>query len=106
MVDIGKIPLPFLHTLLKLVAITDHTALDHLAQKVVALTGTLADTGEHRESVMTLGDIVDELLYEHGLAHTGTTEQTDLTTFGIGFQKVDHLDTGIEDFLRYSQVVE
>ena len=45
---------------------------------------------------MALGDVVDELHDEHSLAHTGTAEETNFTTFGIGFEQVDNLDTGVE----------
>ena len=75
-----EIPFAFLHTLLKLLTIFDDTALNHLAEKVVALTGALADAGEHREAVVTLRDIIDKLHDEHCLAYTGTSEETDFTT--------------------------
>ena len=38
-------------------------------------------------------DIVDQLLDQYGLTNTGTTEQTDLTTFCIRRKQVDDLDT-------------
>ncbi len=75
-----EIPLPFLHSFLKLLAIFDDTALDHLTEKIVTFTRTLSHTCEDRETVMTLCNIVDELLDKHSLAYAGTTEQTDLTT--------------------------
>ena len=43
---------------------------------------------------MVLGDVVDQLHDDDGLADTGTTEQTDLTSSGVGGQHVDDLDTG------------
>ena len=46
---------------------------------------------------MSLGDVVDELLDEHSLADTGTTEETNLATTGVGGKKVDDLDTGLQD---------
>ena len=42
---------------------------------------------------MPLGDVVDELHDEHGLAHTSTTEQANLSAFHVGLEQVDHLDT-------------
>jgi peptide chain release factor 1 len=39
----------------------------------------------------------NQLLNEHGLADTGTTEQTNLTTTGVGGEQVDDLDTGDEN---------
>ena len=38
----------------------------------------------------------DELLNEHGLADTGTTEETNLTTTGVWGAQVDDLDTSDE----------
>jgi len=47
--------------------------------------------------VTYLGDVVDELSHEHGLTDTGTTEETDLTTLGVGGEEVDNLDTSDEN---------
>jgi hypothetical protein len=41
-----------------------------------------------------LGDVVDELLDEDGLADTGTAEETNLSTTSIGSKQIHHLDTG------------
>lgn len=39
----------------------------------------------------------NQFLDEHSLSDTGTTEETDLTTTGIGGEQVDDLDTGDEN---------
>ena len=46
---------------------------------------------------MGLGDVVDELLDEHSLADTSTTEETDLATTRVGREEVDDLDAGLKD---------
>ena len=46
---------------------------------------------------MSLGDVVDELLNQDGLSDTGTSEETNLSTTGVGSKKVDNLDTGFEN---------
>src|SRR5699024_4141592 len=56
------------------------THLVHLQEEVRTLTGALTDTGEHGHTTEVAGDTGDHLLDEHRLAHTGTTEQTDLPT--------------------------
>ena len=56
----------------------DDAGLGHLRDQVVALTGALADAGEHRHATEVLGDAVDHLLDQHGLADAGTAEQADL----------------------------
>lgn len=66
----------------------------HFVVQIVTLTGTLADTGEDGVTTVSLGDVVDQLLDEDGLADTGTTEQTNLSTTSVGSQEIDDLDTG------------
>ena len=67
--------------------------------QIVALTGALADTGEHRVPAVVHGDVVDQLHDHHGLADTSTSEEANLPALGIGGQEVDHLDAGHQDFL-------
>ena len=55
---------------------------------------------------MALGDVVDKLHNQHRLTHTGTTEETDLTTLRIGLQKVNHLDACGEHLSRECQFIE
>ena len=70
-----------------------HTRLHHLVVKIVALSGSLADTSEHGVTTVSLGDVVDELHDKHSLADTGTTEETNLTSLLIGSKQIDDLDT-------------
>ncbi len=46
---------------------------------------------------MGLGDVVDELLDQHGLADAGAAEQADLAALGIRREQVHHLDAGDEN---------
>src|SRR5699024_2638884 len=70
------------------------THLVHLQEEVRTLTGALTDTGEHGHTTEVAGDTGDHLLDQYRLAHTGTTEQTDLPTTHVRGEQVDHLDTG------------
>ena len=70
--------------------------LVHLVPQVVAFAGSLADTGEHGETTVGFGDVVDELHDENGLADASATEQTNLSTATIRRQQVDDLDAGFE----------
>jgi len=53
---------------------------------------------------MFFGDIVDKFLDQYSFPHTGTAEQTDLTTFGIRFEQVDYFDTRKEHLLYSCQI--
>ena len=105
-IHFGEIPFATLHGFHEFLAILHHSALNHFAKQVVTLTGTFAHTGKHREAVMTLGDVVDKFHDEHGLSHTGTAEETNLTALHVRLQQVNHLDTGIKHFTACFQFLE
>lgn len=46
---------------------------------------------------MGLGDVVDELLNQHSLSDTSTSEETNLSTTGVGGEEIDDLDTGLQN---------
>ena len=83
---------------LGLVAVeVDDARFDHLVIEVVALAGPLAHAGEHRIAAVLLGDVVDELHDDDGLADAGAAEQPDLAALGVGREQIDHLDAGDQD---------
>ena len=86
--------------------LVDDAGLGHLEEEVVALTGALADAGEHRHTTVLGGDTVDHLLDEHRLADAGTAEQADLATLEIRADEVEHLDAGLEDLLLRLDILE
>jgi hypothetical protein len=55
---------------------------------------------------MLLGDVVDQLHDDHGLADPGAAEQPDLAALRIGGEEVDHLDPGLEHLLRRCEVLD
>ena len=55
---------------------------------------------------MFLGDIVDKLLDEHGLAHTCAAEKADFSAFEIRFKKVNNLYASEEHLLGGFKVFE
>ena len=84
----------------------DHARLGHLEPEVVALTGALADAGEHRLAGVELRDVVDQLLDQHRLADAGAAEQADLAAAGVRREQVDDLDAGLEDLRLRLEVLE
>ena len=88
-----------------LLRILVHAGFDHLVIEVVAFARALADAGEHRIAAMLLGDVVDEFLNEHGLAHAGAAEQSDLAAARIRREQIDDLDAG-DEHLRFRRLID
>ena len=84
----------------------EHARLHHLQTEVGALTGALADAGEHRHTTVLRRNTVDHLGDEHGLAHAGTAEQADLAACDVRRQQVDDLDAGLEHASRRFERIE
>ncbi len=82
------------------VVLVDDAGLAHFPVEVVALTGALTDPGEHGVTAVLLGDVVDQLHDDDGLADAGTTEGADLAALGERADQVDDLDAGLEDLGR------
>jgi len=55
--------------------------------------------GEHRQSAVLLGDVVDELEHVDGLADPGAAEQAHLAALGERHQQIDDLDAGDQQVL-------
>ena len=86
--------------------LADDTGLFHLDDEVVALTGALADAGEHRHTTVVPRNARDHLLDEHGLADAGTAEQADLAAEDVRREQVDDLDAGLEHLGLRLELVE
>ena len=86
--------------------LVDHARLGHLQEQVVALTGALADPGEHRDAAVLLGLAADHLLDDDGLAHAGAAEHPDLATLHVRLEQVDHLDAGLEHHRARLELLE
>ena len=76
----------------------DDAGLDHFPVEVVSFTGPLTHAGEDGETTVRLGDVVDELHDDDGLADAGTPEHAALAALEQRADEVDHLDAGGKDF--------
>jgi hypothetical protein len=76
----------------------DDFGLLHFVPKVVTFTGTLTDTGEHRESTVVERDVIDELHDDDRLADAGAAEETDLAALAVRLQEIDDFNAGLEHF--------
>ena len=76
----------------------DDTTLNHLVVQIVALPGPLADTSEHRETTVSLGNIVDIIKFhdKDSLADSSATKETNLASLTAGGEQVDDLDTSAQ----------
>ncbi|GBE29180.1 hypothetical protein BMS3Bbin04_00191 [bacterium BMS3Bbin04] len=77
---------------------------DHFTKQVIAFTGTFTHTREHGNTTVPLGNVVDQLLHDHGLAYTRTAEQTNLTTLENRLNQVENLDAGFKHLRINSQI--
>ena len=71
----------------------DNAGIFHFVIQIVPFTGTFTNAREHRHTTVCFRDVVDQFLNGHGFTHTGTTEQTNLTTLQIWAQQVNNLNT-------------
>ena len=94
------------HLTIDQAGLVDNARLAHLEEQVGALAGTLADAGEHRGAAVLLGEVVDELLNQNGLADAGTAEQARLAATDVGLEQIDGLDAGLEDLGLGGELVE
>ena len=82
------------------VLLVDDAGLRHLVVEVVALARPLADAGEHRDAAVELGDVVDQLHDDDGLADAGAAERADLAALQERADQVDDLDAGRQHLRR------
>jgi hypothetical protein len=66
--------------------------------QVISLSCSLSDSGEHGVPTVSLSDIVNQLLNKHGLADSGTSEESNFTTSSVRGQQIDHFNTGDQQF--------
>ena len=78
----------------------DNPGFLHLIIQVVPFPGTLAYPCKHRDPAVFLGDVVDQLLDQHGLSYPRAPEQADLPALCVGGQQVNDLDPRLKDHRR------
>jgi peptide chain release factor 1 len=62
----------------------DDIGLNHFVVEIVTFTGTFSDTGENRVTTMGFGDVVNQFHNKYGLSDSSTTEESNLTSSGVG----------------------
>ena len=78
----------------------NRAAFLHFIPKVVALPASLADAGKNGISAVLQRHIVDQFLDQNRFANARAAEQADLSASGVGLQKIDDLDAGLEHLSR------
>ena len=86
--------------------LVEDARLFHFTDEVVALTGALADAGEHGDTAVVLGNALDHLLNEDCLTDARAAEKADLAALHVGGQQVDDLDAGLEHLGARLELVE
>ena len=62
--------------------------------QVVTLAGAFSHAGEHGETTVVGGDVVDQLHDNNGLAYPGTAEESDLAALRVRRKEVHNLGGG------------
>ena len=83
-----------LWSLLEDLSLVDDARLGHFVVEIVAFTGAFTDAGEHRDTAVQLGDVVDQFHDDDGLADAGATERADLAALQERADQIDDLDAG------------
>src|SRR5690606_23791331 len=78
----------------------NNTGFLHLVVEVVTFPGSLTHASEYRQTGVLGSDVVNQFHHVDRLAHTGTAEQADFTTFGKRTDKIDNLDPGFQQLFR------
>src|ERR1700733_3699490 len=78
----------------------DYAGFLHFQPEVVAFAGALADAGENGDASVFHGDVVDQFLNQHGLAHARATKQADLSAFQVRLSEVHDFDASLKHFER------
>ena len=74
----------FVHLAVDQRSLVDNAALGHFTIQVVALTGALANAGEHRVAVVLGGDVIDQLLDQDRLPTPAPPNRPILPPFARG----------------------
>ena len=80
------------------IAKLDDACINHFVIQVITFARALTHTSKHRNAAMALGDVVDQFLNGHCLAHTGAAEKADLAALQVRGQQVNHLNASDKDF--------
>ena len=70
----------------------------HFQPQIIALAGTLTNTGKHRVSAVLHGDIANQLHDNDRLADSRAAEQAGLAALGVRLEQIDDLDAGLQHF--------
>ena len=80
----------------------DDSSLNHFVVQIVSFTSTLTNTGENGISSVVHGNVVDKFHDNNCFSDTGSSEQTNFSSFGVRGQKVNNLDSSYKNILRTS----
>src|SRR5947207_6694389 len=85
------------HFRLRQIFLIDHTSLTHLGIKIIAFAAAFTDAGEHGNTAVTFGDVVDELHDDNGFTNTGAAKRAYFAPFRKWADEVDDFDPGFQN---------
>ena len=75
-------------------------ASDHFVVKIVAFAGAFAHAGEHGNTAVQFGDVVDQFHDDDGLADACAAERADFAAFEEWANQINDFDAGRQNLGR------
>src|SRR5690606_20595007 len=88
----------------KIFSVSHNSSFNHLSHQVISFPCSFTYTSKHRNSGICFCNVIDKLLNQYCFTNTGTTKQTNFTTFCVGFNQVNYLNTCEKNFSRSTEV--
>ena len=79
------------------ILLIDDARFAHFRVKIVAFAGAFADSGEHGEPAVSLGDVVDQLQNNDRLSDACAPERANFAAFGERTNEIDNFDPCLEN---------
>ena len=74
--------------------------------EIIPFTSTLTDSCDDRVSSVFARDIMDELLHDHSLSYTRSSEETYFSSFQHRTDKIHDLDPRLKEFRLRRELFE
>ncbi len=74
----------------------EDTGIFHLVPEIITFTGSFTNPAEDREATVLSCNIINKFHDNNSFTNSGSAEKADLSTFNIGCQHINNLDSGLQ----------